>query len=143
MKLRYEPLLQVQRDLYQMPRGCDRFRDYLRLMLAPDGDDLSLPWIGINPTGQDPLPAVLDALLALDADAVAAAAAAEAQAALVAEPGSYAVALVVGDDASGGSPAAGRYAAEMAVRFRQKHFYTRGWIVPTLWTSETSSTARV
>lgn len=141
MKLRYEPLLQVQRDLYKLPRGFERFREYLRLMVTPDGEDLQLPLVGMNPMGKDHLPVVLDALLALDADAVAARATAEAQAALVDEPGAYTVTLVVGDDLLGGWT--NRYATEMSLRFRQKHYYARGWIVPTLWTSETHTAEQV
>lgn len=33
MNLEYVPLLQVQRDLYKLPRGFERFREYLRTML--------------------------------------------------------------------------------------------------------------
>jgi hypothetical protein len=138
MKLRYEPLLPVQRDLYRLPRGVDRFREYLRLMVAPDGDDLPLPLVD-----HDHLAGALDALLAWDADSVAAVATAEAQAALAEEPGSYSVVLLVGDDLSGASPAASRYLTELVIRFRQKHFYTHGWIAATLWASETYSAARV
>lgn len=29
MKLEYVPLLQMQRDLYDIPRGTERFRKYL------------------------------------------------------------------------------------------------------------------
>jgi len=32
MKLEYVPLLQVQRDLYKMPRGFERFREYIKTM---------------------------------------------------------------------------------------------------------------
>ncbi len=33
MDLTYVPLLHVQRDLYRLPRGMERFRQYLRTML--------------------------------------------------------------------------------------------------------------
>lgn len=32
MKLEFVPLLQVQRDLYRLPRGMERFRAYLQTM---------------------------------------------------------------------------------------------------------------
>ena len=141
MKLRHEPLLQLQRDLYRLPRGFERFREYLRVMTNAAGDDLQYPLVGMNPTGNDHLPAMLDELLALDADGVAARAVADAQAALAEEPGEYAVILVVSDDRHGAWT--GRYAAELTYRFDQKHFYSRGWIVPVLWTSETYTAERV
>ena len=65
MKLRYEPLLQLQRDLYDRPRGFERFREYLRVMVSADGEDLALPLVGMNPMGKDHLPVQLDALLGL------------------------------------------------------------------------------
>src|SRR5687767_1009401 len=117
MKLSYVPLLNVQRDLYRMPRGFDRFREYLRLMVAPDGDELQLPLVGMNPMGKDHLPVVLDRLLGLDADGEAALAVAGAEAALAGEPGAYQVTVVVSDDLLGGWT--NRYATEMVNRFRQ------------------------
>lgn len=145
MKLGYEPTLTLQRDLYRLPRGSERFREYLRLLTGADGDDLCLPQVGLNPMGhaERHWPARLEALLALDADGVAARATAEAQAALADEPGAYQVMVVASDDLMGGSQAASRYATEMVTRFRQKHYYTRGWIVVTLWTSETYTAAGV
>ncbi len=145
MQLSYVPLLNVQRDLYRMPRGFERFQEYLRLMAAPGGDDIQLPLVGMNPMGNPErhLPVVLDALLALDADGVAARATDEARAGLAGEPGDYQVSVVVSDDLLGGSLRANRFASEMANRFRQQHYYTRGWVVPTLWTSETYTAALV
>ena len=47
MKLEYVPLLEVQRELYRMPRGFERFREYLRTMidakLQGQGVDLAEP----------------------------------------------------------------------------------------------------
>jgi hypothetical protein len=136
VQLRYEPLLQAQRDFYQRPRGSERFREHLRLMLTPNGDDRPLSLLAIDSLGADHLPHRLDALLALDADGVAGAAVAEAEAALADEPGRYVVAVAMGDDLLGASQSANRYRAEMAARFRQKACYTRGSIFTVLWTSE-------
>jgi hypothetical protein len=36
MKLEFVPLLQVQRDLYRMPRGWERFREYLQTLFDPE-----------------------------------------------------------------------------------------------------------
>ena len=40
MHLEYVPLLKMQRDLYRLPRGMDRFHEYLRTMVNDQGDDL-------------------------------------------------------------------------------------------------------
>src|SRR5271165_1975842 len=77
MNLHYVPLLQIQRDLQGLPRNYERFQQYLRT-ISPDGATLELPPLGImNPMGKDHVTALLDALLALDADGIAARALAE------------------------------------------------------------------
>jgi len=135
MKLEYVPLLRVQRDLYQLPRGFDRFRDYLRTMIDPDTADLKLPLVAMNPMGKEHLPQLLDRLLAFDADGVAAQATAEAQAALTAQPGTFKVTLVLSDDALGGWT--NRYTSEFGHRYGEQSYYKRGWTTPLVWTSET------
>lgn len=51
MKLEFVPLLQVQRDLYRMPRGMERFRAYIQTMVDPETKDLQLPLVAMNPMG--------------------------------------------------------------------------------------------
>src|SRR5947209_17804703 len=86
MNLDYVPLLQVQRELYGLPRNYDRFQKYLGTVLTPDRTGVELPpLILMNPMGKDHVTALLDALLALDADGIAARAAAEASARLADE----------------------------------------------------------
>lgn len=145
MKLRYEPLLRVQRDLCMVPRGGERFHEYLRVMTSAEGEALALPRVDSNPMAntQGHLLDRLDALLALDAEGVAAAATAEAEAGLAVEPGDYAVTMVVYDDWADGGRSPNRYAAEMIARFRQKAYYTHGWVVAVLWASERYTPERV
>ena len=137
MKLEYVPLLQVQRDLYAMPRGMERFRAYLRTMLDPSGRDLRLPLAAMNPMGKEHCPALLDAYLALDADAAAAEAVAEAAAQLGDIPAEYRVALVLVDYLKGGWT--NRYACEYSHRFEGEPLTRRGWLTGVLWTSEPAS----
>jgi hypothetical protein len=141
MKLEYVPLLQVQRDLYKMPRGFERFQEYLRTMIDPNTGDLKLPLVAMNPMGKDHLPPFLDKLLEMNADGEAARATSEAQSALASEPGNYKVCLVVSDDLRGGWT--NRYTTELDYRFRQKAYYKRGWIAGILWTSETYTPEQV
>jgi hypothetical protein len=141
MNFEYVPLLQIQRDLYKLPRGFERFREYLRTMIDPDSGDLKLPLVAMNPMGKDHLPAFLDKLLEWDADAEAAQATAETQSVLKTEPGEYKVCLVVSDDLRGGWT--NRYTTEFDHRFRQKAYYKRGWIAGILWTSETYTPERI
>jgi hypothetical protein len=135
MDLEFVPLLPLQRELHGIPRGMDRFRQYLRVMLNDERDDVRLPPLGImNPMGKGHVTAALDALLALDVDGVGARAVAEASAHLADVPGDYKVALVVADDAGGGWT--NRYDWEFTLRFENRAMLKRGWLSGILWTSE-------
>src|SRR5207253_228746 len=103
MNLDYVPLLAVQRELYAVPRGRERFRKYLGTMTSEDGTGLDLPpLVLMNPMAKDHVTALLDELLTLDADGVAAAAAAEASSRMADVPGDFKASLVVADDRMGG-----------------------------------------
>jgi len=134
MKLEYQPLLQVQRELQAIPRGMDRFRQYLRVMLNEKGDDVQLPpLVLMNPMAKDHVTAVLDAFVALGADGVAARALAAATEQLADVPGDFKASLVVVDDAGGGWT--NRCAYEFDLRFKKAPDDKRFWIIGALWTS--------
>jgi hypothetical protein len=155
MKLDYVPLLQVQRELHDIPRGMRRFRQYLRTIWSQDGADGELlPLLIMNPMGNDHVSALLDALLALGADELAAGAAADAASQMADVAGECKVALVVADDLMGGGT--NRYDYEFTLRFGptdtrsragpsvpigsvlprwSKHF----WLACVLWSSEAPS----
>jgi hypothetical protein len=141
MKLTYLPLLQIQRDLYAMPRGFDRFREYLRTMVDDETGDLKLPLVAMNPMAKDHLLPYLDRLLALDADGAAARETAAAEATLRDVSGTFQLATVVSDDLMGGWT--NRTASEFGYRFRGKAYHKRGWTTPLLWTSETPTLASI
>lgn len=151
MKLEFIPLLQLQRDLYNIPRGQERFRVYLETMLDADASDIELPPLALmNPMGKEHIPAMLDTLLAMDADAVAASAIAQLlEAKPIAEvikqfekiPGKFKVGLVVADDLMGGWT--NRYTSEFSDRFETEQSLKRGWLSGILWTSEVPSIQKV
>lgn len=137
MKLEFVPLLQLQRDLYRLPRGPERFRAYLQTMIDPETEDPRLPLSAMNPMGKDHAPTLLDRYLAFDADGLAARAVAEAESRLSNVEGEFKVALVIADDAMG--VWTNRYSSEFKARSGSKPLHKRGWITGTLWTSETPS----
>lgn len=141
MDLTFLPLLQVQRDLYSLPRGRGRFEEYLRALRDPRTGDLKLPLVAMNPMGKEHLAPFLDRLLALDAEGIGARAVAEAQAALPALPGSLQAGFVVADDLRGGWT--NRAASEFSQCFRPRALLQRGWITAALWTSETYDPPRL
>jgi hypothetical protein len=137
VKLEFVPLLEVQRDLYRLPRGRERFRAYLQTMIDPETEDVKLPLAVMNPMGRDHAPALLDRYLAFDADGSAARAVAEAESRLSKVEGEFKVTLVIVDDAMGGWT--NRYSNELSDRSGSKPLLKRGWITGSLWTSETPS----
>jgi hypothetical protein len=151
MKLDYVPLLRVQRELHDIPRGRARFRMYLRTMF-PNGRELELtPLMIMNPMGKEHVATLLDALLTLDAEAVAARAVARATASLEHIPGECKFGLVVADDLKGGWT--NRYAWEFDLRFKwggpppapeRLPRWTRSfWLTGVLWSSEPASAQTV
>ncbi len=151
MNIDYVPLLQIQRDLQGLPRNYDRFRQYLRKIVTPNGKALDLPpLLYMNPMGKDHVTALLDALLALDADGIAARAAAETAAELAETLGDYKATLVIADDLMGGWT--NRYDYEFTLRFGPEPYrlsppqnlvlprWTQHiWITGLLWSSEAAS----
>ena len=137
MQLEFVPLLQIQRDLYAIPRGLERFKSYLETMVDAETRDLELPLVAMNPMGKDHVPALLDQYLVVEADKVAAEAVAEATTQLEPVSGAFKVTLVIADDAMG--LWTNRYATEFGHRFESKPLFKRGWLTGLLWTSETPS----
>ena len=137
MELEFVPLLRIQRDIYRLPRGRERFEAYLHTMVDSRTGDLAFPLVDMNPMGKEHLPRLLDRLLELDAETVGAAATAAAQPATADVAGAFRVGLVVSDDARGAWT--DRQCNELAHRFDGGALYKRGWIVGVLWTSETPS----
>ena len=135
MDIEFVTLLQVQRDIYSIPRGPDRFSAYLKAMVNSDGTDVRLPpLVAMNPMGKDHVPALLDRLLAMDAEATAARAAAEATTRVTGVPVDFKLGLVVVDDLKGGWT--NRYASEFFHRFEGPAAYKRGWLGAWIWSSE-------
>jgi hypothetical protein len=133
--------LQVQRDLYAMPRGMERFHAYIKTMRDDSSGDLALPLVAMNPMGKDHVPALIDDYLALDAEAIAEQAVADVRAITVGRSGDFRTVLVVSDDLKGGWT--NRWASEFSHRFEPAAMIRRGWVVGVLWTSEPAAAAAV
>jgi hypothetical protein len=138
MTLEFIPLLQIQRDLYAMPRGMERFREYIKTMTDAETGDLALPLVAMNPMGKDHIPALLDEYIALGAERIAADALDRAGVASgLGRTNSFKVCLVVSDDLKGGWT--NRYASEFSHRIDGAAITKRGWLTGILWTSEPAS----
>ena len=141
MKLEYVPLLKIQQELYDIPRGTERFQTYIETMVDPQTRDLELPLVAMNPMGKDHIPALLDQYLAFAADDLAEQAVLAAAPQLAAVPGEFKVTLIIADDARG--QWTNRYTTEFGHRFECKPLFRRGWLTGLLWTSEPASAQTV
>ena len=141
MNLEFHSLLPVQREIYAIPGGLNRFRRYLLTMIDAKEGDLRLPLAEMNPMGKDHVPALIDAYLALGAEELAAKTVHEMAAETAAVPGNFKVGLVVVDDAKGGWT--NRYTTEFNHCFREQALWKRGWLVALLWTTEPPSAERI
>ncbi len=137
MELELLPLLQVQRDLLDTPRGFERFGRYLDTMLDADRGEMTLPLAVFNPMAQPHVAALLDRLIAMGAEDEARVALRKAEADLRAVPGRLRVGLVIADDALGGWT--DRFLTDARQRFESASTVKRGFATPLLWTGEEPS----
>ncbi len=137
MAVTYHPLLKLQRELYNIPRGPERFNRYIETLRDPQTQDMRLPLSAMNPMGKDHIPELLDEYLALGADDFAAKALENIQPQLSQFKGVFQAALVIADDAHGMWTE--RYSVEFGERFETKPHFRRGWLVGLLWSSERPS----
>lgn len=154
MNIEYVSVLQIHRDLQELPRNSDRFHKYLEVIGCDNGEAsiLRLPSLLIaNPMGKEHVTSHLDELIAMGADATAAQAVQEAAKSLADEPGQFKLALVLADDLLGGWT--NRYADEYTLRFPSPvtsagtgelpSWLIDFWLTALLWTSEKPSLQRV
>ncbi len=139
MRVEVVPLLTRERELYEVPRGRERFQAYVDTMTMGTGE-AALPLTSMNPMGREHVAATLDRMISLSVERVAADAAADASARLASIDDTLRLAIVVADDLKGGWT--NRYFADMVNRFERKYEIARGWATVLFWTSEEPTTDR-
>lgn len=127
------PLLARERELYDVPRGRERFNAYLDTMTLGTGE-AALPLTALNPMGREHVGVYLDRMLAMNVEGVAVRAAGDASERLSDVDDAIRVAIVVADDLKGGWT--NRAFTEMANRFERTYEVARGWATVLFWTSE-------
>ena len=141
------PILQTQRDLFDIPRGPNRFHRYLAVMTGGT-DDVVLPVQALNPAGKAHVAEALDALIALGAEEIAAQAVAEAVAAVEADQhldsldANLRIGLVVADDVAGGWTNRELIEAQRLCT-APKAMFKRGWMVVLWWASESVTRQKI
>jgi hypothetical protein len=137
MELNHVQLLQLQRDLYEIPRGRERFQRYLDALTSGTDEAVLLPLVSMNPMGHEHVAARLDELLAMDADRIAADAVKVTGERLAKKPGSFKHGLVVVHDLRGGWT--NRYTTEATYRFYEPRALSRGWLTTLLFVTDAPS----
>ena len=134
MQIEHVPLLQIARDLHDIPRGMDRFNAYLKTIMNADADDVEfVPLVAMNPMGREHVSARIDEWIALDADTIAS----EIVQIGAELPTQHAFkhGLVVIDDVRGGWT--NRYTVDGWTRLVNPNAYTkRPWLTTVLYVSE-------
>ncbi|MGC4044918.1 MAG: hypothetical protein QM758_14080 [Armatimonas sp.] len=136
MQVHYVPLLARQREIYEIPRGIARFREYISTIVNPEGDDLAVfPLVAMNPMGKEHCTALLDQYLAMGADEIAQQEMIELLPLLLENEGVFRLSLVLVDDAKGGWT--NRIDYEFKTRVGPAAVLQRyPWISVMLWTSD-------
>ena len=135
MKLEFVRILEMQRELLRIPRGMRRFREYLRLMLSDEQNDVKLPpLVAVNSMAREHVADLLD----MDAESAATVALKQAAASVADIPGEFKLSVVIVDDAMGGWT--NRYDYEFKLWFFSPGYEDRpragcGWLLATLRSS--------
>jgi hypothetical protein len=142
MAVEHVPLLKIERDLHDIPRGIERFQAYLKTLVNDDGDDVRyLPLVAMNPMGREHVTSRLDELLAIDGDTRAAQAIVEATSRLGELGFDLKHGLVVVDDVRGGWT--NRTSVDFGLRFSIQLPFKRPWVTTIWWVSETPTAQRI
>lgn len=135
MAMEFVPLLQIQRDLLNIPRGMERFRAYLNTITNETHDDVDLvPLVAMNPMSREHVAECHEALIAMGAEAVGTQAVADFEARCPFIQSSYKVGIVVVDDIAGGWT--NRPSVEAWARIGALPKHDRGWVGIGWWVSE-------
>lgn len=137
-------LLQLERDLHDVPRGMERFREYIRALTNDDQTDVKYGPLGLmNPMGREHIAARLDELIALQAEALAVEAAATVMQRLTDIDGTFKHGWTICDDVQGGWT--NRYTTDAALRFGDYALASikRGWLQTAWWASVTPTVAQM
>ena len=139
MRLVLLPLIDTMLEYYNLPRGFERFREYISLLTGGTGDDMKLPIGGFNPMGKEHVAERLIGLKNLDAEKLVSEILNKMspQFANVDPAGEYKVSISLADDLKGGWT--NRFTTDYQHKFNTSAFLKRRFITIQFWTSDTLS----
>lgn len=121
-----------------MPRGRERFENYLYRLQQGDKNDLRLPIMGYNPMAKEHVPQKIEALLAMDAESIMAEVLVSVNEKCPPSKGpEIKVVLNLADDLHGGWT--NRHTTDFDSKFKHAPLVRRHFCTPYCWTGETHS----
>jgi len=133
------PLIDIMLEYYSLPRGFERFREYISLLTGGSGDDMKLPIGGFNPMGKEHVTEKLIELKNLEAENIIANILDKMNPEFEDNDSSdeYKVSISLADDLKGGWT--NRYTTDYQHKFNTSAFIKRKFITIQFWTSDVIS----
>ena len=130
------PIIDIMLEIYQKPRGMDRFQDYIKTLQGDSKGDLSLPISGFNPMAKDHIIPKLLELKDLEAEILIKKVLEKLNDQFKNEKKDihFKVALNLSDDLKGGWT--NRFTTDFDSKFKINALVNRGFCTPIFWTSE-------
>jgi hypothetical protein len=129
------PILDVMSNFYQMPRGNDRFQEYLKILRGNTKDDMVMPIGGFNPMAKEHILVKLNELKTLDAEGIMLEILGNLNKKLFLKNDLiYKVALNLSDDLLGGWT--NRFTTDFDSKFKINALVKRQFCTPVFWSSE-------
>lgn len=137
------PVIEIMLELYDKPRGTERFHEYINLLQGNTKGDLVMPLTAFNPMGKDHVAKQLLALKGLHAEQTVQHTIAELNKALarIHANAVIKIAINLSDDVAGGWT--NRYTSDYQNKFRIQALVKRNFCTPVFWTSEEYSEALI
>ena len=137
MRLVLLPLIDTMLEYYNLPRGFERFREYISLLTGGTGDDMKLPIGGFNPMGKEHATEKLMELKNLDAENYISEILDEMNSEFANDDQAieYKVSISLADDLKGGWT--NRFTTDYQHKFNTTAFIKRRFITVQFWTSDT------
>lgn len=143
MKFTLQPILDRMLELYESPRGIDRFREYLALLQGDTNADLAIPISGYNPMAKEHVTKCLLGFKELGAEGVAEETMMDLNTRYSDDLGDLEIKVflnVMDDDMGGWTNG---YTSDFDSKFKINALAERHFCVPVLWTSKTYTAADI
>jgi hypothetical protein len=136
--MRFEPLplLDLMIEYYCLPRGFERFQEYIRLLTGDSKDDMQIPIVAFNPMGKEHVLDKLKELKLIDAEKIIFDCISEINPEIIEQNTNriFRVALTLADDLKGGWT--NRYTTDYQTKFKNSAFLKRNFCTVMFWTSD-------